>query len=187
MDIDSSQSTIYTFFQDYVVAPCSHMGNTGWLSFLPKLYEAAPSSPILQSALSAVAYANLAQKTQRLDLSIKAISYYHISLERVNSALLDSLVATSDITMASVLLLGIYESINCTFPSSIKYIHHSQGLKALAGLRGSLMMKGSGRDMLETICCQMVRSFQPAQIQSFLMNDIAKKKYRLKACPKRDR
>ena len=70
---DSEVHAIRLFFQDYVLTPCSDKRSRGWLNFLPRLYEAGPHDPVLQPALFAAAYANIAQKTKSPDFSIKAI------------------------------------------------------------------------------------------------------------------
>jgi hypothetical protein len=146
---DSELHAIRLFFQDYGLTPCSDKRSRGWLNFLPRLYEASPYDPVLQPALFAVAYANIAQKTDSPYFLMKAISYYHVSLEMINKALSDRIIATSDITMTAVLLLGLYECINSTFiGSDMELFHHSEGLGALADLRGSLLMEGSGLDLL---------------------------------------
>jgi hypothetical protein len=153
---DSEVHAIRLFFQDYVLTPCSDKRSRGWLNFLPRLYEAAPHDPVLQPALFAAAYANIAQKTESPDFSIKAISYYNVSLEMINKVLSDRLIATSDVAMTAVLLLGLYECINSTNAADMDYFHHSEGLGALADLRGSLLTEGSGLDLLQIVCCQMV-------------------------------
>ena len=57
----------------------------------------------------AVAYANIAQRTARKDLELKATSLYRTSLETVKNNLSDPQLATSDVNMTAVILLGIYE------------------------------------------------------------------------------
>jgi hypothetical protein len=74
----------------------------------------------------------------------------------INKVLSDRLIATSDVTMTAVLLLGLYECINSTNAADMDYFHHSEGLGALADLRGSLLTEGSGLDLLQIVCCQIV-------------------------------
>jgi hypothetical protein len=51
----------------------------------------------------------MAQKTERQDLALNAMSFYQKSLQMVNNTLSDAKSATSDLTMTTVILLGIYE------------------------------------------------------------------------------
>ncbi len=127
---------------------------------------------MLRLAVQSVAYASLAQKTARQDISIIAISYYQSSLLMVNQALRDHETSISEVTMTVVILLGLYEvstyvsidkniSLTCLKLINTKSVKtaafdHSQGLGALADLRGSLLLEGNGSSLLPLICCQMV-------------------------------
>jgi hypothetical protein len=51
----------------------------------------------------------MAQRTARRDLELKAASLYHASLETVKNNLSSPQLATSDINMTAVILLGLYE------------------------------------------------------------------------------
>jgi hypothetical protein len=51
----------------------------------------------------------MAHKTARKDLEFKATSFYRTSLETVHNTLSDPRMATSDVTMTAVILLGLYE------------------------------------------------------------------------------
>jgi hypothetical protein len=57
----------------------------------------------------AAAYANIAQKNRRRDLELEATSFYHDSLQKVKHNISDPQIATSDVNMTAVILLGLYE------------------------------------------------------------------------------
>lgn len=101
------QHAIGLFFQDYIIDSCDRC--PGFLNFLPSLYLKATEKSLLRIAVFATAYANLAQKTERPDITIKALSYYRRALQIVNTVLSENLETTSDSTMTAVMLLGLYE------------------------------------------------------------------------------
>jgi hypothetical protein len=87
-------------------------------------------------------------------------------------------VATSDINMTAVILLGLYEvstslldrrgrkltiqplqCINNTTFFDFSF-QHIKGLSVLADLRGSLLLHGKGPTLLQIACCQVV-CFRP--------------------------
>lgn len=105
---DIQLHAISLFFHDYIVHSCQGICE-GWLDYLPDLYLEHTESSILRHAVLAAAYANIAQRTTRKDLELKAASFYHTSLERVKNNLSDTQLATSDVNMTAVVLLGIYE------------------------------------------------------------------------------
>jgi hypothetical protein len=105
---DVQLHAICLFFHDYIVDSCPGICD-GWLDFLPDLYGRHSENPSLQGAVLAAAYANIAQRTARKDLELKATSFYHDSLETVKNNLSNPQMATSDINMTAVILLGLYE------------------------------------------------------------------------------
>ncbi|KAF8853862.1 hypothetical protein BDZ45DRAFT_62941 [Acephala macrosclerotiorum] len=151
---DDRLQAICLFFQDYTISTCGPC--PGWLYFLPKMYQLSAASSLLHHAVCTTAYANLAQKTERTDLAIMAMSHYRESLDIVKRTLLSPRTAVDDYTMTGVMLLGIYECINSTLVEGPQY-HHSSGLETLADLRGSLLMQGYGPSLLQIVCCQMQR------------------------------
>lgn len=125
---DERLRAICLFFQDYTISDCGPC--PGWLHFLPKMYQISKATSLLHHAVCTAAYANLAQKSERPDLAIMAMSHYRESLEIVKKTLLFPKNAIDDSTMTGVMLLGIYESINSTLVETSTY-HHCTGLETL--------------------------------------------------------
>ncbi len=73
------------------------------------MYQLSAASSLLHHAVCTAAYANLAQKTERPDLAIMAMSHYRESIEIVKQTLLLPITALDDCIMTGVVLLGIYE------------------------------------------------------------------------------
>ncbi len=85
------------------------MISDGFLDYLPDLYGRYSGVSGLRQAVLAAAYANIAQKTRRKDLQLGATSFYQDSLRRVKHNISNPHVATSDVNMTAVILLGLYE------------------------------------------------------------------------------
>lgn len=98
---------ICLFFRDYTLDACSIC--TGWLNFLPQMYQQSTETSLIHHAVCTAAYANLARKSERPDISIRAMSHYCSSLDIVKSSLHDKLAATSDAMITAVMLMFLYE------------------------------------------------------------------------------
>jgi len=105
---DIQVHAICLFFHDYILGFCPGLCE-GWLDYLPDLYERHSENSGLQYAVLAVAYANIGQRTARKDLELKATLFYRASLETVKNNISNPRLATSDINMTAVILLGLYE------------------------------------------------------------------------------
>jgi len=164
------------FFHDFVIASRND-SPFGWLEFLPGLFKQVSDDSALYQAVYAAAYANIAQKRDSLELHYEAIGYYSKALRLVNASLAQPSLASRDVTMTAVVLLGIYEvciiqimrSRICSLTNRLKCITgslntfakdlslcHIHGLGALASLRGVLFTTGLDLSLLEIACCQMV-------------------------------
>ncbi|KAH7312052.1 hypothetical protein BKA65DRAFT_159393 [Rhexocercosporidium sp. MPI-PUGE-AT-0058] len=146
------QHAISLFFQDYTIESCGRC--PGYLDYLPQLYGRSNRNSLLTVALLAVAHANIAQKLERQDIAIKAMSYYRKALRLANAVLAKNVEATSDNTMTAIMLLGLYECINTTI-SEVEATQHTQGLVILLDIR--LEVLAEGPSLLQTVCCQMQR------------------------------
>lgn len=104
---DLHQHAISLFFQDYTIESCDRC--PGYLDFLPRLYGNCTVNSLLPVALLAAAYANMAQKLDRQDIAIKAMSHYRKALKVAYTVLSERLETTSDTTMTAIMLLGLYE------------------------------------------------------------------------------
>ncbi|KAH6705157.1 hypothetical protein BKA61DRAFT_739588, partial [Leptodontidium sp. MPI-SDFR-AT-0119] len=146
------QHAILLFFQDYTIESCGRC--PGYLNYLPQLYGRSTKNSLLPVALLAAAYANMAQKFDRQDIAIKAMSHYRKALRVANAVLSNNLETTSDTTMTAIMLLGLYECINTTI-SEVNATQHTQGLVVLLDLRLDVLAEGPS--LLQTVCCQMQR------------------------------
>jgi hypothetical protein len=81
----------------------------GYLDFVLPLLKQNDPSPALQHAFSAVALAALGTRPNSKSLLPKADLWYLEALQEINVALKDPAVASSDSTLAAVMLLASFE------------------------------------------------------------------------------
>lgn len=149
---DLHQHAICLFFQDYIIQSCGRC--PGFLDFLPQLYGGSAENSLLTVSVLAASYANIAQKLNRHDITIKAMSHYRKALKVASAVLSENTETTSDTTMTAIMLLGLYECINTTI-SEVEAMQHTQGLVVLLDLRLAALEEGP--TLLQSVCCQTQR------------------------------
>jgi hypothetical protein len=158
------ERAICFFFDQYT---CSN--ETGecisHLGFLPSLYalcrdagekECSASSSSLRLAVDATALVTLSNEIREPSLIVKARYLYGMALQRLRQALESRTQAVRDETLASVVLLSIFEDI--TGERNGLASSHTVGLEILMKLRGmSQFGHAQGRDLFNfaythTVC-----------------------------------
>jgi hypothetical protein len=158
------ERAICFFFDQYT---CSN--ETGecisHLGFLPSLYalcrdagekERSASSSSLRLAVDATALVTLSNEIREPSLIVKARYLYGMALQRLRQALESRTQAVRDETLASVVLLSIFEDI--TGERNGLASSHTVGLEILMKLRGmSQFGHAQGRDLFNfaythTVC-----------------------------------
>jgi hypothetical protein len=117
------------FFSTYV--PDGHF------DYLPQLYSDITPDSALFPVVHAVAIANLSRELRAPELQAEAQLQYARALAATNSALACPKLAVQDSTLASVLLLSLFETITQQYrkmPSS--WDSHIEGATALLKMRG---------------------------------------------------
>ncbi|TKA79206.1 hypothetical protein B0A49_03191 [Cryomyces minteri] len=172
LSVDSQ--AIAFFFKNFVLPPRSSDAVRGFLEELPELYNnSSPSSP-LHLAVSAVSLSTLGNSPGRRDLLQKAGATYGRALREVNRAIQNPATATSNATLASVLLFSLYETIASSDLSMSAWLRHIEGAIALVKSRGteqfnnpqSLSLFRAVRTQMLTSCIQRsapVEDFPGAQ------------------------
>ncbi|PYH47083.1 Zn(II)2Cys6 transcription factor [Aspergillus saccharolyticus JOP 1030-1] len=119
----------------------AHRSVNGHLSFLPLLLQ-QESSPGLMASINAMGLAALGNIHGSPQLTQEARQQYTIALSETSSALQDTNSAQLDSTLASVLILGLYEIITCQSRSlMVRWLNHIEGAMALVKLRGPEQLK----------------------------------------------
>lgn len=117
------------FFSTYV--PHGHF------HYLPQLYSDMDPTSSLFPVVHAVAIANLSREMRAPELQVEAQSHYACALAATNRALACPNMAVQDSTLASVLLLSLFETMTQQYrqmPSS--WCSHVEGATALLKMRG---------------------------------------------------
>jgi hypothetical protein len=144
------------FFRHYVLE--SQHGRT-YNDYLPALYSRESSSYALHCAVTAVGTAGLACNRSSRSLRLQARKQYSLALSSTNAALRDPSLAVRDETLASILILGLYEesyysirpprstnsiqTITMDSQQSMASWHkHISGCMALIELRGVQQFQG---------------------------------------------
>jgi hypothetical protein len=89
----------------------SHYTGTVYLDYVPGFYRSGHCSQSLQASVEAVALACLANKRKSSDLLVYAREKYGIALKGTNAALQSLRTATTDETLASVMLLAFFAAL----------------------------------------------------------------------------
>ncbi|KAL2803352.1 hypothetical protein BJX63DRAFT_437005 [Aspergillus granulosus] len=123
----------------------------GTLSYLPALLRTDPSDA-LQAAVRAIGLASISRIHHIPTLQRSASEEYSLALRVTNSNLQHASSAKSDSTLATVLLLGLYEIIACHGSDMLGgWLNHVQGAIKLLELRGEEQLKSPAGMELFTI------------------------------------
>jgi hypothetical protein len=126
----SSEQYAITYFLDTYISG-SHF------DYVPQVYATARLESPFSAALHANACAHLSRETRDALLSAKAQQYYLNALAQTHAAIRSPEEAVLDSTIASVLLLGLYETLTQGHRRCPKsFIAHNNGAAALLKLRG---------------------------------------------------
>ncbi|KAI1319581.1 hypothetical protein F5Y16DRAFT_414206 [Xylariaceae sp. FL0255] len=119
------------------IMPSRDGRNTGYFDFIfPLLGQERPDSHI-QHAFNACSLAFLDNRGgQGSRLSEAALREYSVALAKTNIALRCAETQTSDATLASVVLLGMFENVSAKQISSFNWGSHVEGAVQLVKLRG---------------------------------------------------
>ncbi|KXT14161.1 hypothetical protein AC579_9265 [Pseudocercospora musae] len=130
------------------------------LDFVALLYGDVPSHGMLASMVSALGFMALPSHQRAQSHQMFAREQYVSAVRETQKALQDPNRATSDETLATVLLLGLYEFVDAEEPqfnTSSRLSMHLEGSIKLLQLRGDAGMDHmSGTRMFHRICSQVV-------------------------------
>ena len=148
------------FFVQNFVQPAQDPASTGWFDFLlPLIKTGTPDSP-LGVAFSAVAMATLANRpsVRGRGLMPQAIGFYAKALKQINLALQNPAQQKQDSTVASILLLGFFETITSEKSNVLAWGSHIDGAVQLIKMRGKKQLRTkTGHALFVSVRTQMVR------------------------------
>jgi hypothetical protein len=108
IDIPVERQAIHYFLANFVLVPQS-LTSRGYLSYLIPLLKDEPPDTQLSTSFVAVALASFGNRPNSKRLLLTASQYYSKALRHVNIALANPVEQKSDRTLASILLLGLFE------------------------------------------------------------------------------
>lgn len=114
---------------------------------------------VLSSAVSAASFATFARRTGNQDYMVRGSKIYALALSQTNAALANPTTALLDQTLASILLLGVFEST--VFPgkrSPEEWTTHLLGASKLLQLRGLRQFKSDAGAQLFTHTANNIRA-----------------------------
>jgi len=123
------------FFHHYVSEdPTSPIS---YANYLPKLYNHESAYSALPCIIAAIGMAGISNMQTDSATMIWARQKHMDVLRSLNSSLQDPKTAKSDVTMMTVILLGLFELVTCAAPQSLKaWTSHINGATAIAKVRG---------------------------------------------------
>ena len=132
-------------------------GIRGYLEYLRPLYiDAKPSSPLF-SATTAAALAVFSSKPGRKPLLNDARIMYGKAVQLMKEAIADPVEVGSDLTLMSVMLCGLFETITGDESSLPSFGQHTDGAVALVKLRGREMLNSPiSKKLFSAVRAQMV-------------------------------
>ena len=125
------QRVFDNFIRSWV--PLDHFGPNMWLRLVVTLPTHSPS---LVNALQAVSIGNIGFAQNDSYLHGQSLRYYTQALQELQKAISDPADMLTDDTLATCLLLGIYELIICPAKGKFGYASHQDGCARLIELRG---------------------------------------------------
>ncbi|OCL03322.1 hypothetical protein AOQ84DRAFT_392345 [Glonium stellatum] len=159
--VSLEHQAIPRFFSDYVHCGSSPGVPGGHLYFLYELFDDDDEvTPYLSEALTATAYASLANQLNLESLRIKARLVYGRSLTLVNQALGNASEAIKDATLGTIILFGLYEFIMNDGSKPYLWDVHHNGRMLLLQLRGSGQLNTSrGQAMFRMVYMTMQSAY----------------------------
>lgn len=147
------------FISNYVLIP--RQGCTrGYMEYILPLLNSEGDAPHFRQAFDACAYASLGNRVgPGNDLESKALGAYTKALSLTFSALKDPNLMKQDSTLASILLLGLFENITAKQIGMLAWGSHIEGAIQLVKARGRKQLRTkSGLLLFIAVRTQMVGS-----------------------------
>jgi hypothetical protein len=147
------------FLHNFVHTP-QDATSRGWFDFLVPLIKTENRESHFSVAFSAVAMASLANRpsAKGRGLMPQAIGLYAKALKQINLALQNPAQQKQDSTVASILLLGFFETITSERSNVMAWGSHIDGAVQLINIRGKKQLRTkTGHALFVAVRTQMVR------------------------------
>ncbi|MCJ1279212.1 hypothetical protein MMC21_007036 [Puttea exsequens] len=166
MDFQGSGFFFYHYVSDDPASPVSYS------HYLPAMYQSESAFNALPGIIAAIGIAGISNMQMDSTTMLWARQKHQQVLRCLNTALLEPKTAQADSTFMTVMLLGLFETVTCSSPQSLKsWATHVNGATAIAKARGQSQLQSTfGRQIFThlrnqvLIDCIQRRKVVPQQI-----------------------
>ncbi|KAK3392217.1 hypothetical protein B0T20DRAFT_50313 [Sordaria brevicollis] len=145
LTVPLTQRAACYFAANFLYVPLGQMPH-GFMDYLVPLIDAEPPDSSLRSAFNACAIAAFGnrEKANSLNLANVSLREHTLALAKTHAALGNPATANSDRTLATVLLLGLYESITAVKETRmLAWRSHVDGAIQIVKMRGREQMRST--------------------------------------------
>ncbi|KAN0110626.1 hypothetical protein V8E51_007013 [Hyaloscypha variabilis] len=138
MSISIEEEALCHFIDSFVLMPCRGNSRSYMDFIIPAMQgEKSLSSPktSLNTAIMAVSMASFGNRRRHKPVLAKAAKQYAKALQQINEALLDPELALEDETLATVIILGLFEAFTGTNTQLVGWSSHAEGAAMLVKMR----------------------------------------------------
>ena len=164
------------FISNYILLP--RQGTTrGYMEYLVPLMSTEQQAPHFKLAFEACSFASLGNGVgPGNDLDKRALGKYTKALAMTFQALKDPELSKTDATLASVLLLGLFENITARQIGMLAWGSHTEGAIQLVKQRGRKQLRTkTGLQLFIAVRTQMVCLPPPvARLHAKMMTNLAR-------------
>ncbi|CAD6572298.1 MAG: hypothetical protein ASARMPRED_005228 [Alectoria sarmentosa] len=156
LSVPLEEEAIYYFFHHFVSEDPTCL--TAYSHVLPTLYRQNSSFSALPKIIGAIGLAGLSNMKHAPELMVAAGQNYARVLRAITASIQDSKEASTDQTLIAVILLGLFETITCSNPESMRsWANHVSGATAIARLRGVDQLRTKiGRNIFASLRVQIL-------------------------------
>lgn len=157
LTVPIDQIATHFFFSNFVTIPHGNRDSRGFLDYTIHLVNSGQSNKTLSLAFSAASLAALANRPNAKSLLLRAEEQYSRAIRYVNQALRDPVEQKTDETLASVLLLGLFETVMSRKVSMTAWGSHIDGAVMIIKMRGRNQLKTKlGHALFTAVRTQMI-------------------------------
>ncbi|KAE9372477.1 hypothetical protein N431DRAFT_375686 [Stipitochalara longipes BDJ] len=138
ISVSVEEEALCHFIDSFVLMPCKGNSRSYMDFIIPAMKdEKSLTSPktSLNTAIMAVSMASFGNQRRHQHVLGKAAKLYAKALQQINEALLDPELALEDQTLATVIILGLFEAFTGTNTQLVGWSSHAEGAAMLVKMR----------------------------------------------------
>ncbi|KAF6233116.1 hypothetical protein HO173_008660 [Letharia columbiana] len=156
LSVPLEDEATYYFFHNFV--PADPASLTTYSDVLPTVYRQDSSFNALPKIIEAIGLAGISNVKQAPELMVAAGQKYARVLRAITASIQNSKEVSTDQTLMAVMLLGLFETVTCSNPESMRsWTNHVNGATALVRLRGTDQLRTKvGRKLFDNLVVQIL-------------------------------